>query len=595
MRLVSAILVLFLSVVALAVGVAMRTIWAGPDTLVKTIEIEHTAPVIIIPGDTLVSAEGRQTVTVIEPDGPSDAGITVAYGRTTDVMGWVRPSRFTTVLVDQTSGELYAAPRLGSQSRVPNALNSDLWLEQYRESGSLRMSLTADDDISVIIVADGNNPAPGNIQLSWPLNNISPITGFLVAAGLLAMVLGFVLLLLAVTDIRRRRRPRQKLPRPPKRRAPRRRDFQPRSPQSPGRGRRRALQRRALVIPVVSLGLLGACAPASSPEPGPAATPSDGATSEAPQPATAAPYPAVTESQFRTVMDRVANHVLLADQALDGELLEERMSDPGLRLRQSQYALRAFDEELGQILNVPSSPVRLLVPQQTTTWPRTVLAVIQEGPESTAPSVGVVLRQETARDNYQLIYQVLLARDVVLPAMPPAEVGSPRLARDSKLLPLSPEETVAGYADVLMRGDQSRYWRDFDVLTDDLYTLLGPDGQQLRRESFGGDLELGITIEPTDSQLVALATVDNGALVFGVLADIEQVTPVEEGAAINATPSVRALTGDPQSTEGFIATYQMHVMWYVPPIGSEERIRVVGYAYALVGAEEIDPETQATE
>lgn len=594
MRLVSAILVLFLSVLALAVGIAMRTVWAGPDTLVKTVEVDHTAPAILIPGETLTAAEGRQTITVRALDGASADDITVVYGRTKDVIGWLRPSRFTTVLLNQTSGELYAAPRLGAESRLPDALNSDLWLEQYRESGALRMSLTADKDISVLVMANGSQPAPGSIQVTWPLNNVSPVAGFLVAGGLLAMVIGFVLLLLAMTDIRRRRRPRQKLPRPPRRRAPRTRAFKSGSSTLSARSRRETMRRTAIAIPLIGVSLLGACAPSGGqmpieevPEPASEETPA----TPTPPPA----YPAVTPAQFRTIIDRVANQVLLADQALDGDLLSERLSDPALRMRQAQYSLRAFDDELGQILPVPSTPIRLLVPQQTSSWPRTVFAVIQEGAESNAPSFGLVLRQETARDNYQLIYEVLLAPDVVLPAMPAPEVGSPRLARDSKLLPISPEDTVAGYADVLLRGQESRWWREFDVLTDDLYTLLGPDGQQLRRESFGGDLNLDITIQPKESQLVALATSENGALVFGTLSEMEQVSPVETGSAINATPSVRALTGEPQSTEGFRAEYEMHIVWYVPPIGSQERVRVVGYSYALVDAQEIDPETESTE
>lgn len=584
MRLVSAILVLFVSIVGLAIGIAMRTVWAGPDTLVKSVDVEHTAPVIVIPGQTLVSHEGRQTVTVVDSSG-EDSQIVVAYGRTTDVMGWVRPSRFTTVLTNPTTGELYAAPRLGAESRVPNPLGSDLWLEQFQESSALRMSLAGDEDISVVIFADGDRPAPGTIQLSWPLNNVSPVAGFLVAGGLLAMVAGFILLALALTDIRRRRGPRRKTPRPPRPKLGRGARYRPRPQQLPERGRRRALQRSVLAVPLLGVTVLTACATPAEQEP----LPQEPAEQSEQLPVQPEPYPAVTEAQFRTIIDRVANEVLLADQALDGELLENRMGEPALRMRQAQYTLRAYDSELGQITPVPSTPIRLFVPQQSSTWPRTVFAVVQEGAESTAPSTGLVFRQETARDNYQLIFEVLLAPQVVLPPMPAPDVGSPRLARDSKLLLLSPEETVQGYADVLLRGQESRYWSSFDVLTDDLFTLLGPDGQQLRKESFGGDLNLEISMEPTESQLVALATSDNGALVFGALSEVEQVTPVEQGSAINATPSVRALTGQPQSVDGFRARYEMHVVWYVPPIGSEERIRVVGYSYALVDAEEIDP------
>jgi len=75
----------------------------------------------------------------------------------------------------------------------------------------------------------------------------------------------------------------------------------------------------------------------------------------------------------------------------------------------------------------------------------------------------------------------------------------------------------------------------------------------------------------------------------------ETVRPVEDGATINATPSVRALTGLPSSESGFVARYEMQIVWYVPPIGSEERARVVGYNYLLVDAAELEPETDTPE
>lgn len=584
MRLLWAIIVLLLSIVSLGMGIAMRTVLAGPDTLVKTVEIDHTAPVILISGDTLTAYPGRQTVTVLGDSGTENSGIVVAYGRTKDVLGWVRPARFTAVLHDDAIGTLYAAPRLGPDSRVPEPLGSDLWLEQFRDDDALKVSLTADAGITVAVFADGDRAAPGTIQLSWPLDNVSPVAGLLVAGGLLAMVGGFVLLLLALADIRRSRGPRRKTPVAPKRRAPSRRRIRRTTPAAPARGRRRVNPMSALALGLTVVTLASACV--GTPDSTAEEESSNGDGVVEPVPAT--PYPAVTQAQFSLIMERIATQVSLADQDLDGALLEERMDDPAGVMRAAQYTLRSFDEQLGQLVPIPSSPIRLLVPQQTSTWPRIVFAVIQEGPESNAPSVGIVLEQKSARENYRLIYSVLLAPDVVLPPMPSSEVGSPRLSRDSKLLAITPDDTVEGYAEILVEGENSPLWSSFDVLTDNLFTLVGPEGQALRTESLGRELELDLSIEASDYPVVALATSDSGALVFGTLSEIEEVRPVEQGASINATPSVRALTGEPQSTEGFVARYDMHLVWYVPPIGSDERARVVGYSYALVDAKEID-------
>ena len=587
MRLVSAILVLLVSIVSLSVGIALRTVWAGPDAITKSIDFDHTAPVVLIDGTTLTAYPGRQTITAIDDSGNPEAGVVVVYGRSTDVIAWVTPSRFTAVRHNAETGELYAVPRLGAESTVPNPIGSDLWLGQYRENEAVRASLTADSSITVAVMADGDRAAPASIQMSWPLDNVSPLSGILVALGLLLMLIGFILLFLALADMRRRRRPRRKATLAPRRKAPWARSR--RSQASVGSARSRRMSRVLVAIPLVGLTALSGCGPT---EPMDAEDQQIRTGQEPAEPTTVQPYPAVTPAQFERIMERISSQVTLADQSFDSELLAQRVAQPTLDHRASQYILRNWDDELGQLVPIPATPVRLLAPQQTETWPRIVVAVIQEGPELNAPTLAVVLRQEGPRENYLLNYATLLAPEVILPPMAPAEVGSPRLGRDSKLVSLSPEETVSIYGDVLRRGSESRGWLDFDTLTDDLYALVGPDGRSLRAESLGSDLELETTVLPTDHPIVALSTANNGALVFGVLEEIETVRPVEEGATINATSSVRALTSLPSSTEGFEARYEMQIVWYVPAVGSEERARVVGYGYQLVDARELGPDDQ---
>lgn len=597
MRLVSAILILLTSIMTLGAGIALQTVWAGPESIVKSVQLDHTAPAVLIDGETLTAYPGRQTITAVDDQGDPEAGVVLVYGRTTDVLAWVTPARFTAVRHNDETGELYAVPRLGEDSTVPNPLGSDLWLEQYRETDAVRTSLTAHSGITVAIFADGERAAPASIQISWPLDNVSPLSGVLVALGIVAMAIGFVVLGLALTDVRRRRGPRRKISVAPKRRAPRRGPYGSRRGAT-GSARARRMTRSIATIPLLGIALAGGCVAPESGQNG-ADTPGsaldaveingEGAVEGEADEARAGPYPAVTTAQFERIMARVANDVTLADQELDAQLLTPRLAEPSLSHRSSQYRLRSWDEELGQLVGIPAEPIRLLVPQQTDSWPRTVVAVVQDGAEINAPTLAVVLRQQTPRENYQLAYSTLLAPDATLPPVPPADVGSPRLARDSKLVSLSPEETVSLYGDVLRRGPDSRAWLEFDTLTDDLYALVGPDGRQLRRESLGSGLELSAEIVPTDYPIVALATADSGALVFGTLQETEQVRPLEDGATINATPSVRALTDLPSSADGFVARYEMQIVWYVPPIGSEERARVVGYGYLLVDADELEP------
>jgi hypothetical protein len=337
-----------------------------------------------------------------------------------------------------------------------------------------------------------------------------------------------------------------------------------------------------VLIPVLGLGGLASCA--ADPDVVEQVDPVPMGQTSGPQ-----PYPVVTEAQFDRLMGRVARQIQAADESLDANLLEARLGDPALTMRQAAYRLRSADEELGTIVPLPEGPVRLLVPQQSRDWPRVVFAVIQDGAIADAPSLGVVLRQESPRANYRLHYVVSLAPDTTLPSFPAPSVGSARLARTSQLLLASPADTVSGYAGILTEGSASPVWRQFDVLTDILFTVVGPEGRDLREESFGSELSLALQIDEPEHFSVALATTDNGAIVVGVLQERETVRPIQGGATVNATSSARVFSGLPESILGFSATYEMHVLWYVPPIGSDDRIRVLGYTYQLVDAAEAPP------
>jgi hypothetical protein len=68
------------------------------------------------------------------------------------------------------------------------------------------------------------------------------------------------------------------------------------------------------------------------------------------------------------------------------------------------------------------------------------------------------------------------------------------------------------------------------------------------------------------------------------------VTPIQSGAAVNASIAVRALTSLSASTRGFNVISDVQILWYVPPVGSEDGIRVLGFTYSLVAAREVDGE-----
>ena len=127
MRFVIAIVLFVVSAVMIGVGIAQRTVFAPPTSVVHSVEVAGGAPVTIIDGATLNAVEGRQTV-VITGRGP----ISVAYGRTIDVMAWVGDATHAVVRFDEETGELVSDLVRGSESTVPDPYGSDLWLDDYR-------------------------------------------------------------------------------------------------------------------------------------------------------------------------------------------------------------------------------------------------------------------------------------------------------------------------------------------------------------------------------------------------------------------------------------------------------------------------------
>jgi hypothetical protein len=585
-RLIVAIVLLAVSTLTLSIGIAQRTVFDAPDTVEVSVSTGTRAPAIIIHGTELLKYPGRQTITVeggtsglVRVDGGeqfesrSTDRVFLAYGRTIDVMAWISPARHISLGVDALSAELSALPRSG-ELYLPDPAGSDLWFAEYDEVGSASISIAAPEDVTVLIMSDGTLPAPNDISVSWPIVNEAPWILALIVVGLVSMVGGFVALFISWSYWRKTRGPRRRTTRRPKVRAPRAPRVKRPSSVQP-RGRRAA---RFVAIPVVVVLGLGACT-AVDPEP----------VDEELEPVSTqvvAPYPAVTELQFSKIMTRVADQIRLADEEFAINALGDRVEEPTLSARRSAYIIKRADAESGTLVPIPASPIRLVVPQQTTTWPRSVFGIIQDEADLESPSLGVVLKQVDPRSPYELTYAIVLNPQVQLPDLPAANLGAPKLSADSKLTRVPPAELVARYADVLRLGSQSEFAREFALANDPLYAQAGPEAEALRQESFGETVEVTWESSPGDSEVVAFSTADSGALVMGTIIERELVVPLQSGAAVNSSVAVRALTSLSQSTQGFDVESQLQILWYVPPVGSQDAIRVLGFTYSLIGAKE---------
>lgn len=592
MRLIVAIVLLAVSTVSLSLGIAQRTVFDAPDTVDLALTVNARAPATIIHGSDLLAFPGRQTITVeggtraLAPREDGDGFETrstdrvfVAYGRTIDVMAWLSPGRHTLVGVDAVNNTMTALPRSG-ELYLPDPSGSDLWFQEFSETGSVSISIAAPEDVSVLIMSDGVLPAPQKISISWPVTNEAPWILALIVVGLVTMVAGFIALILAWINWRRTKGPRRTKTRRPKARAPKAPRVKRPSSVRP-RGRRAA---RFVALPLAGVMALGACSPGA-----PAPAPTEETTTPVNTQAIA-PYPAVTELQFSRIMSRVAEQIRLADEELSVNTLGVRVEEPTLAARRAAYIIQRADPASGAVVPIPASPIRLVVPQQTTTWPRSVFGIIQDEEDLESPSLGVVLKQLDPRSPYELTYAIVLNPQVQLPDVPSASLGAPKLSAESKLTRTPPREVIERYADVLRQGPESAFASEFALVNDPLYAQAGPDAQALRQESFGETVQVTWESTPGESEVVAFSTADSGAIVMGTIIERELVIPVQSGAAVNSSIAVRALTALSQSTEGFDVESQLQILWYVPPVGSQEAIRVLGFTYSLIGAKEVSNE-----
>ncbi len=579
MRLVLAIVSFVLAALLIGFGIAQRTVLAGPDHVTAAVETTSDATVTVIDGATLNSFDRGQTIRATGAD-----TIFAAYGRTGDVLAWVGDASYNALTLDPETNQLVSTPVSGSETEVPDPAGSDLWLADYTETKSLGFTVNVPEDISVIIVSDGVEPAPSTVSVTWLLDNSTPFAGPLVIGGAILLLLGLGFLLWAVNHIRRSRGPRRKQPKLPK--VPRKAVYKPvkRGVQQPAavtRGRRSA---GMIAVPAMLVGalLLSGCTD-------PLATVDDDSvleTAATSAPATDFDTPAVTEPQAKRIVNRIATTIAEADTAADPVLVATRMDGPALALRTANYAIRKVVTDQAPPTAIPAATVEITLPQQNDSWPRTVLAVVQDADLTIAPQT-LILIQDDPRSQYKVHYAVALAPGTVFPKVPPASIGTSRISADSPILTALPSELATEYGDTLLLDVESEYWDSFETEGDTLRVAVGKAAQDAKVATTESTAQLSFANAAGEGQVVVMVTNDGGAIVAVDLNESETIKPIEVGAAANAPPDVAALLGKAVSTRGITANYGDQLLFYVPSIKNGGKIVLLGFSQGLISAVEL--------
>jgi len=86
--------------------------------------------------------------------------------------------------------------------------------------------------------------------------------------------------------------------------------------------------------------------------------------------------------------------------------------------------------------------------------------------------------------------------------------------------------------------------------------------------------------------VVALSTVNSGAIVAVDINETEAAKPKQTGATINVKGAVRALIGKAKSKTGVTTVYNDQLLFYVPSVNDSGKIVLLGFSSGLVSAKE---------
>lgn len=610
MRFVFAIVAFAAAAVMIGFGIAQRTVFLEPDRVVLGAEVEDQADYIVLQPEALGAHEGKQTITV------SGAEIVfLAYGRSSDVEAWIGEAPYVSIgydaEVEDFASEVVVAEPVedsspGSGAARPQETEvedvvaespsgSDLWLDEFTGERTVTTTVDVPEDISVIIASDGTEAAPGRIAVAWPLDNSTPWAGPLIAGGALVFLVGIGLLISGFLHHRRSRGPRRNLPKGPRGRLAR--APKPSRAQVTGGGRKGiGRARRVAVLPVLLVPALTLSACSADYWPSFDAAPETSAPATTPE-STDEPIaeedstvqPAVTVPQMERIMRRVAVFTKEVDDARDSTRVAERFVGPALEARVANYKIRETLPDHPLPPAIPAAPLTLTLPQQVSGWPRTVLTIAKNSDDPTVAPTALVLQQKTPRENYQVVHAMALVPDADVPEVAPASIGAPPINPEFKGLVLPTGQVAPAYADVLLFGDASGYAPLFDPEGDVIREQLGVEGQQAIAEALPDTADIAFSNAVGESPTVALATIDSGALVTVTLEQTEKVTP-NDGGTIGFEEGApgAALSGfSEKSAKGVQRVIGIQLLFYVPAVGSDDQIRLLGWSESLIGASEV--------
>ena len=250
-------------------------------------------------------------------------------------------------------------------------------------------------------------------------------------------------------------------------------------------------------------------------------------------------FPVVVDAQFQQILEAVSTTTQQGDEALDAEVLTGRVAGHALRSRQDSYRNTSIEEDYPRRTPVASDEILATWMSRDEAFPRTIYAVTSDA-EGAATQL-LVLRQENARSQYQLIQNAPFAPGAELPAGSLMDHNVENMPNDESTdLVMSPDAAVEALREYLTDPDSEAA----DQIADNEWIdMIHEHQDDLEATHSDNDVDASVTRTLFDDSVTSVRLPNGSALVFGTMNSLESLTPQEDGATVNLTDLVQEVGG----------------------------------------------------
>lgn len=169
----------------------------------------------------------------------------------------------------------------------------------------------------------------------------------------------------------------------------------------------------------------------------------------------------VTVAQEKQIRGKILDVLNQANEAKSADGLAARVSGSQLEIRTAQLNIAQYtQQDVTPLATIPSDVTQVVIPTDNA-WPRYIFTVTTTTEDQQAKRL-LVMRQESARQNYKLWAVARLLEDVSLPGFAPAKQGNVMGDANDSNLVMTPKQAVQRYADVLQNNTNSKYAGSFE-------------------------------------------------------------------------------------------------------------------------------------